>query len=131
MILITFENNRLVNLLQRISSVVIQKSVREGFGLTVTEAMWKQRPVVASNVGGITLQIADGEDGYLVEAEDIQGFADRIAEIIKHPDLAREMGKRARENVRNRFLITRLLVDYLDIIRYEVSENKPAKVLHD
>jgi len=130
-ILITFENNRLVNLLQRISSVVIQKSVREGFGLTVTEAMWKQRPVVASNVGGITLQIADGEDGFLVEAEDIQGFADRIVEIIKHPDLAREMGKRARENVRNRFLITRLLLDYLDIIRYEVSENKPAKALHD
>ncbi|MFC1694196.1 glycosyltransferase, partial [Candidatus Latescibacterota bacterium] len=77
-ILITLENNILVNALQSRASVIIQKSLREGFGLTVTEGMWKERPVVASDVGGISLQIQDGVNGYLLDPDDCDGFADRI-----------------------------------------------------
>jgi len=115
-ILITSENNILVNSLQRQASVIIQKSLREGFGLTVAEALWKEKPVVASNVGGIKLQIKDGENGFLVEPHDIKGFADRVIEILKHPKLAHELGKQGKASVRERFLITRLLWDYLNLI---------------
>ena len=116
-ILITVENNLLVNVLQRISNVVIQKSLKEGFGLTVTEALWKGKPVVASNIGGIPLQIEDGVNGYLLEPADLDGFANIITDILKKPDLAEEMGKKGKEIVRERFLITRLLSDYLDLLR--------------
>ena len=119
-ILITYENSILVNALQRSSALVIQKSLREGFGLTVTEAMWKETPVVASNVGGIPLQITDGQDGFLVSPNDIMGFADRACEIMSHPSLAKELGMKAKETVRNKFLITRLLLDYLDIFNFEL-----------
>ncbi len=102
-----------VNTLQRCSDVVVQKSVREGFCLAVTEALWKGTPVVASKVGGIPLQIVDGENGYLVEPNDIQGFADRIVEILKNPKLKAKMGAKGVETVREKFLITRLLSDYL------------------
>lgn len=122
-IFITHEDSFLVNAIQKMSTVVIQKSLREGFGLTVTEAMWKQTPVVASNVGGITLQITDGEDGYLLDPMDFSGFADRIVEIMKNPSLAKELGENAKEKVRNNFLITRLLIDYLDLIHYELFSN--------
>lgn len=115
--LITSENNILVNALQRKSDVIIQKSLREGFGLVVSEALWKERPVVASRVGGIPLQIVDGENGFLVEPDDKQGFADRIVEIMRHPDLGKEMGKNAKESVKKKFLITRLLSDYLDLLK--------------
>jgi len=115
-LLITSENNILVNALQRSSSVILQKSIKEGFGLTVTEALWKETPVVASNVGGIPLQIEDGENGFLVDPYDKKGFADRIIEILKHPDLAKEVGKRGREVVKKNFLITRILTDYLDLM---------------
>ncbi len=122
-IFITHENSLLVNAIQRISTVIIQKSLREGFGLTVTEAMWKRTPVVASNVGGIPLQIDDGKNGFLLESADYAGFADRIVEIMKNPSLAKELGTNAREKVRNKFLITRLLIDYLDLIHYELFSN--------
>lgn len=115
-ILITSENNILVNSLQRQAAVIIQKSLREGFGLTVAEALWKEKPVVASNVGGIKLQIKDGENGFLVEPHDTKGFADRVVEILKHPKLAHELGKQGRESVREKFLITRLLWDHLNLI---------------
>lgn len=115
--LITSENNILVNALQRKSDVIIQKSLREGFGLVVSEALWKEKPVVASRVGGIPLQIIDGENGFLVEPDDKQGFADRIVEIMRHPDLGKEMGKKAKESVKKKFLITRLLSDYLDLLK--------------
>ncbi len=115
-ILITSENNILVNILQRISAVVIQKSLREGFGLSVTEALWKGKPVVASRVGGIPIQIVDGETGFLLDPYDYDGFARKIIEIIKNPDMAREVGAKAKEYVRERFLITRLIVDYLDLL---------------
>jgi trehalose synthase len=115
-ILTTSENNILVNALQRSSAVIIQKSIREGFGLTVTEALWKGTPVVASNIGGIPLQIKYGENGFLVEPHDTEGFADRVIQILQNPDLAEEMGKKGKEVVRKNFLITRLLSDYLDLL---------------
>ena len=115
-ILITSENNILVNALQRSSAVIIQKSIREGFGLTVTEALWKETPVVASNVGGIPLQISDGENGFLFEPNDNNGFAQKIVELIRKPELARKIGKNGRETVRQNFLVTRILKDYLDLL---------------
>ncbi len=115
-ILIIIENNILVNVLQRAASVVIQKSTREGFGLTVTEALWKGRAVVATNVGGIPLQISDGETGFLFEPKDLCGFTEKIVELLQNPDLAREVGAHAREMVREKFLITRLLGDYIDLL---------------
>lgn len=115
-ILITVENNLLVNILQRISDVIIQKSIREGFGLTVTEALWKSKPVVASNIGGIPLQIQDGENGFLLDPQDIKGFAEKIIELLGNPSLAKEIGKRGKNTVREKFLITRLLSDYLDLL---------------
>ena len=105
-----------VNALQRLSSVIIQKSLKEGFGLTVTEALWKGTPVVASNVGGIPFQVIDGKTGFLLQPRDTQGFADRVIEILRNPDLAREMGKRATEHIRENFLVTRLLSDHLDLL---------------
>lgn len=116
-ILITSENNILVNALQQRSDVIIQKSIREGFGLVVSEALWKESPVVASNVGGIPLQIVDRVNGFLVEPRDNEGFADRIIEIMKHPNLGKELGKEAKEVVRKKFLVTRLLSDYLDLMK--------------
>lgn len=110
------DNQILVNVLQRVASVVMQKSIREGFCLAVTEALWKGKPVVASNVGGIPLQITNGENGFLVAPRDTKGFGDKIIEILRNPDLAREMGKKAKEVVRKNFLITRLLSDYLDLL---------------
>ena len=115
-ILITSENSILVNALQRTSAVIIQKSTREGFGLTVTEALWKGTPVVTSNIGGIPLQIIDGENGFLVEARDKKGFAERIIQLLEKPDLAQEMGKKGKEIVRKNFLITRIISDYLDLL---------------
>jgi trehalose synthase len=113
---ITSENNILVNALQRSSAVVVQKSAKEGFGLSVTEALWKAKPVVASNVGGIAHQITDGENGFLREADDDEGFADAVLEIMKNPNLGAELGYKAKESVRKKFLMTRQLSDYLDLL---------------
>ncbi|MFC1739558.1 glycosyltransferase [Planctomycetota bacterium] len=106
-------NETLVNAIQRYSSVIIQKSTREGFCLAVTEALWKQTPVVASNVGGIPMQIEDGKNGFLLEPKDNKGFADRIIHLLKYPKKSEHLGKRGKETVREKFLITRLLSDYL------------------
>jgi trehalose synthase len=115
-ILITVENNILVNALQRTSSVVVQKSLKEGFGLTVSEALWKGTPVVASNVGGIPLQIEDSVSGYLLDPKDEDGFADRIVRLLEDKDLRSAFGAQGRESIRKKFLITRLLADYLDLL---------------
>ncbi len=115
-ILLTVEDNILVNALQRISSVVIQKSIREGFGLTVTEALWKEKPVVASNVGGIPLQMADGETGYLIDPTDIKTGAARIISILENPAEAKRLGTNGREMVLKKFLITRHLYDDLKML---------------
>ncbi len=114
--LLVAENNFLVNMLQRASAVVIQKSLREGFGLTVTEALWKARPVVASSVGGIPLQIQDGENGFLLDPEDNRGFAEAVLQCLRNPERAREVGLKGREFVRENFLITRLILDYLQLL---------------
>jgi trehalose synthase len=106
-------NDALVNSIQKLSNVVIQKSTKEGFCLSVTEALWKETPVVASNVGGIPVQIEDGENGFLLDPYDTEGFADRIVHLLKNPDTAKSMGQKAKEVVREKFLITRLLSDYL------------------
>ncbi len=109
-------NDLLVNAVQRFSSVLVQKSIKEGFGLTVTEALWKARPVVASNIGGIPMQIRDDYNGYLVDPYDYDGCAERVLEYLTRPDHAEEMGKRAKETVREKFLITRLLEDHMDLL---------------
>ena len=106
----------LVNAIQRFSTVLVQNSIREGFCLAVTEALWKGKPVVATNVGGIPLQIKDGENGFLVEPGNREQFADRIIKILEDPSIGHEVGRKAREVVRERFLITRTLLDYLHIL---------------
>lgn len=106
-----------VNALQRASSVVIQRSLKEGFAITVSEALWKRTPVVASNVGGIPSQIIDGENGYLLEPMDLDGFADKIIYLINNPDVAKRMGKYGKNHVKNNFLITRHLLDYIHLLK--------------
>lgn len=114
-------HDALVNSIQKFSNVVIQKSIKEGFCLSVTEALWKGTPVVASNVGGIPKQMIDGEGGFLLDPHDIEGFADRIVYILQNPNEAKSMGLKAREKVRNEFLITRLLSDYLDMLNAVIN----------
>ena len=103
-----------INALQRGADIVIQKSLKEGFGLTVTEALWKARPVVAGNVGGIRMQIKHGENGFLVNS--IEEAADKVEYLLRSPFRAREMGEAGREVVKDKFLITRHLKDYLRLI---------------
>jgi trehalose synthase len=100
-----------VNALQRAATVVLQKSTREGFGLTVTEAMWKGRPVIGGAVGGILSQIIHGVTGFLVHSP--EGAAFRLRYLLSHPRAAQRMGIEAREHVRRNFLITRHIRDYL------------------
>jgi trehalose synthase len=111
-----------VNALQR-AQVVIQKSVREGFGLVVSEALWKKRPVVAGKVGGIPLQIIDGKTGYLVSTT--EECAEHVSALLRDRELADQMGAAGHEFVRERFLITRYLRDYLKMFRALVSIETP------
>jgi trehalose synthase len=104
-----------VNAFQSQSDVLIQKSTREGFGLTVSEALWKVRPMVAGNVGGIPLQVHDGETGYLVGSAD--ECAERVKQILREPDLGRSLARAGKEHVRRNFLTPRLLRDWLRIFR--------------
>lgn len=105
-----------VNALQRASTVVVQKSTREGFGLTIAEALWKRTPVVAGAVGGIPLQLRNGAGGFLVDPNDFNDCADHIAYLVEHPDEAVESARLGREHIRENFLTTRLLGDALAII---------------
>ena len=107
----------LVNAIQRFSTVLVQNSVKEGFCLCVTEALWKGKPVVATKVGGIPLQIIEAQNGFLVEPQDKDAFASRIVQLLRDPDMAEEMGRTAKETVRENFLTTRLLSDYLDLLK--------------
>lgn len=111
--IISNQDSALVNALQRKAAVVLQKSIREGFGLTVAEAMWKGTPVIGGNVGGIRYQIEDGVNGYLVSSVD--EAAERLVRLLKNKQLCEDMGKRARETVKNKFLMIRLLEQYLDL----------------
>ncbi len=103
--------NREVNAFQTAADVVVQKSTREGFGLVVTEAMWKGKPVVGGNAGGIPLQVIDGQTGFLVGS--VEACADRVLYLLQNPVEAKEMGQAAREHVRRHFLSSRHLADYL------------------
>ncbi|RKH37147.1 glycosyltransferase [Corallococcus sicarius] len=113
LIILSREDTALVNALQRRAAVVVQKSLREGFGLTVAEAMWKGTPVVGGNVGGIRHQIEDGYSGFLVDS--VEQCAARIVQVLKSPRLRHQLGQHAHETVRRRFLLTRYLEQYLDL----------------
>jgi trehalose synthase len=112
-IILSHQDSALVNALQRRAAVVLQKSIREGFGLTVTEAMWKGAAVIGGNIGGIRYQIRDGENGFLVST--VQEAASRIVQLLKDPDLRRRLGQRARESVQERFLLAHHLEHHLDL----------------
>lgn len=124
------ENAAIVNALQRRASVVVQKSLAEGFGLTVAEAMWKARPVVASRVGGIRDQIVDGRSGRLVAPTDLDGFADAATSLLADPSRAWLMGAAARERVRDHFLAARHLEQYVDLFA-RLLGSVLADVSHD
>jgi len=110
-ILLLPQNDIDINALQRASSVIIQKSLKEGFGLTVTEALWKAKPVVASNVGGIPLQIKNKYSGLLCYSIDGAAFA--IKQLLNSPSYAKKLGENGREHIKNNFLLTRHLRDYM------------------
>lgn len=112
-IILSHQDTALVNALQRRAAVVLQKSIREGFGLTVAEAMWKGNPVIGGKVGGIRHQIDDGVNGFLVTS--VEEAAARIVQLLKDPHLRETMGQKAREKVRQKFLLTRYLEQYLDL----------------
>lgn len=102
-----------INALQSGSDVILQKSLREGFGLSVTEAMWKGKPVIGGNVGGIKLQIENGKSGFLVSSP--EEASKKIVQLVENPKLTNKLGKAARERVREKFLIPRFLRDYLKL----------------
>jgi trehalose synthase len=110
------ENAAIVNALQRRADVVVQKSLAEGFGLTVTEAMWKARPLVVSRVGGIQDQITDGVDGLLVDATDLRGYGEAVARLLQDGDAAARMGLAAQERARREFLEPRHLEQWVDLL---------------
>jgi len=110
-ILLLAQNDLEVNALQRASDVIVQKSLREGFGLTVAEALWKAKPVVASNVGGIPLQIKHKYSGLLCHS--VEGASFAIKQLLSSPEYARKLGENGREHIKNNFLITRHLRDYM------------------
>ncbi|HEV8555673.1 MAG TPA: glycosyltransferase [Actinophytocola sp.] len=123
------ENAVIVNALQRRADVTVQKSIAEGFGLTVAEAMWKGRPVVASRIGGIQDQIEDGRSGRLVDAQDLAAYGRAVVDLLADPDLARAMGRQARHRVRNGFLGTRSLLQYIALFeRLVTGQGRPAEV---
>jgi trehalose synthase len=100
-----------INALQRGSTIILQKSLKEGFGLTVSEALWKGKPTIAGAVGGIPLQIAHKYSGILTRT--IEGTAQWIKQLIGAPEFARRLGANGKEHIRNNFLITRHIKDYL------------------
>lgn len=113
-VVVSVEDPLLVNALQRQAAVVLQKSIREGFGLTVTEAMWKGAAVIGGNVPGIRRQIRDGENGFLVDS--IEQTAERLVQLLEAPALRHKIGAAARDTVRNDFLLSRLAEDWIDLL---------------
>ena len=113
-VVVSVEDSILVNALQRQAAVVLQKSIRGGFGLTVTEAMWKGAAVIGGNVAGIRRQIIDGENGFLVET--VEQTAERLVQLLQAPALRQRIGAAARETVRNNFLLSRLAEDWIGLL---------------
>jgi len=112
------EQAAIVNALQRHAHVVVQKSLAEGFGLTVAEAMWKARPVIASAVGGIVDQVPDGTGVLLRDPADLVAFGGTLAGLLADPSRMRSLGRRARRHVRDHFLSDRHLVDYSRLVEH-------------
>jgi trehalose synthase len=119
MIVVSVEDPLLVNTLQRKAAVVLQKSIREGFGLTVTEAMWKGAAVIGGNVSGIRRQISHGQNGFLVDT--VEQTAERIVQLLQFPALRRQIGAAARETVRENFLLSRLAEDWIDLLGSQID----------
>lgn len=118
-----------INALQRASSVIIQKSLKEGFGLTVAEALWKGKPMVASGVGGITLQITHKYSGLLCHS--IEGAAHGLKLLLQNPAYAKELGQNGREHVRQNFLLTRHLKEYLLLFLSLFHEGDVIRLWHE
>ncbi len=117
-----------VNAFQNVATVVLQKSLREGFGLTVAEGLWKHKPVIGGNVGGIPLQIEDGKSGFLVSTVD-EGI-ERSLELIHNPQLAHQMGAFGREQVRKKFLSTSNLRNYLNLFGHLAGQRAEPSQAH-
>jgi trehalose synthase len=116
------ENAHLVNALQRHAAVVVQKSLVEGFGLTVTEAMWKARPVIASAIGGINDQIEDGVHGLLLEDPlDLDAFGSALERVLGDDALAAKLGEAARDRVRDQYIGDRHLIQYAELFGWLLS----------
>jgi trehalose synthase len=116
------ENGAMVNAIQRRADVVVQKSIAEGFGLTVAEAMWKRRPVVGSRVGGIEDQVEDGRTGFLIDdPHDLAACASAIERLLADPELAQKMGDAARQRVIDEYLAVHRLREYVDLITTLIS----------
>ncbi len=124
-ILLLPQNDIMVNALQRASDVIVQKSIREGFGLTVAEALWKGKPVVASNVGGISLQIKHKYSGLLCHS--VEGASFAIKQLLNSPEYAKKLAENGREHIKNNFLITRHLRDYMLLF---LSLYHPEDIVH-
>lgn len=124
-LLLPADANVAINALQRASDVVLQKSTREGFGLTVTEALWKGRPVIGGNVGGIRLQVHDHHTGFLVDTP--EGAAVRLRYLLSHDGARERMGVRAREFVRENYLLTRHVTEYLALF-HTLLEGRAERV---
>lgn len=105
------DNDQAVNAFQTASDIILQKSIKEGFGLTVTEAMWKKSVVIGGNVGGIKLQIQDGDNGLLVSS--VEETAEKIVYLLNHPNVCQKISQKARQSVKNKFLIPHKLLHYL------------------
>ena len=123
-LLLPSDSNHEINALQHAATIILQKSVREGFGLTVTEAMWKGKPVIGGAVGGIVLQLRDYHSGFLVHSP--EGCAFRIRYLLHRPELARRLGKVGKEFVRQHFLITRHIRDYLTLMIFLENPGSPV-----
>lgn len=122
-LLLPSDAHREINALQRASTICLQKSTKEGFGLTVTEAMWKGKPVIGGDTGGIRLQVINHHTGFLVNTP--EGAALRVRYLLKNRDKLEEMGRKAKDLVLNNFLVTRHLREYLTLmfaIMYESVE---------
>ncbi len=123
------ENWREVNALQRSANVIMQPSTKEGFGLVITEALWKAKPVIAANVGAIPLQIRDGDTGYFYETP--QKTARRVINMLKNPKATEAFGQRAKEYVGNHFLLPDRIADYLNAMDMAMNSDGHHSMPHD
>lgn len=118
--------HRTINSLQRISDIILQKSLKEGFGLTVTESLWKGKPVIGGDTGGIRLQVINHHTGFCVNSP--EGAALRIRYLLHHPEIIKEMGKKAKEFVKENYLITRHLQEYLTLMVKLIHNNSSDRI---